>query len=57
MSMCESVLTAALVCAVKYLHYCDYYCTLGNDSQSTPKLSAYVFPVKTTLSQYIIRLQ
>ena len=41
MSMCESVLTTALVCTVKYLHYCDYYCTLGNDSQSTPKLSAY----------------
>lgn len=41
MSMCESVLITALVCTVKYLHYCDYYCTLGNDSQSTPKLSAY----------------
>lgn len=41
MSMCESILTIALVCTVKYLHYCDYYYTLGNDSQSTPKLSAY----------------
>lgn len=43
MSMCESILTIALVCTVKYLHYCDYYYTLGNDSQSTPKLIAY-FP-------------
>lgn len=42
MSMCESILTIALVCTVKYLHYCDYYYTLGNDSQSTPKLIAYV---------------
>ena len=41
MSMCESILTIALVCTVKYLHYCDYYYTLGNDSQSTPKLIAY----------------
>ena len=41
MSMCESILTIALVRTVKYLHYCDYYYTLGNDSQSTPKLSAY----------------
>ena len=40
MSMCESILTIALVCTVKYLHYCDYYYTLGNDSQSTPKLIA-----------------
>lgn len=45
MSMCESILTIALVCTVKYLHYCDYYYTLGNDSQSTPKLIAYVFYV------------
>lgn len=44
MSMCESILTIALVCTVKYLHYCDYYYTLGNDSQSTPKLIAYVLP-------------
>lgn len=43
MSMCESILTIALVCTVKYLHYCDYYYTLGNDSQSTPKLIAYHF--------------
>lgn len=43
MSMCESILTIALVCTVKYLHYCDYYYTLGNDSQSTPKLIAYDF--------------
>lgn len=43
MSMCESILTIALVCTVKYLHYCDYYYTLGNDSQSTPKLIAYGF--------------
>ena len=43
MSMCESILTIALVCTVKYLHYCDYYYTLGNDSQSTPKLSAYSY--------------
>lgn len=42
MSMCESILTIALVCTVKYLHYCDYYYTLGNDSQSTPKLIAYI---------------
>lgn len=42
MSMCESILTIALVCTVKYLHYCDYYYTLGNDSQSTPKLIAYL---------------
>jgi len=44
--MCESILTIALVCTVKYLHYCDYYYTLGNDSQSTPKLIAYVI-IKT----------
>ena len=44
MSMCESILTIALVCTVKYLHYCDYYYTLGNDSQSTPKLIAYYIP-------------
>ncbi len=44
MSMCESILTIALVCTVKYLHYCDYYYTLGNDSQSTPKLIAYEKP-------------
>ena len=43
MSMCESILTIALVCTVKYLHYCDYYYTLGNDSQSTPKLIAYLY--------------
>lgn len=48
MSMCESILTIALVCTVKYLHYCDYYYTLGNDSQSTPKLIAY-FRCKATL--------
>ncbi len=48
MSMCESILTIALVCTVKYLHYCDYYYTLGNDSQSTPKLIAYpISPVFT----------
>lgn len=45
MSMCESILTIALVCTVKYLHYCDYYYTLGNDSQSTPKLIAYEIPM------------
>ncbi len=45
MSMCESILTIALVCTVKYLHYCDYYYTLGNDSQSTPKLIAYFLSV------------
>lgn len=45
MSMCESILTIALVCTVKYLHYCDYYYTLGNDSQSTPKLIAYLFSI------------
>lgn len=45
MSMCESILTIALVCTVKYLHYCDYYYTLGNDSQSTPKLIAYVINI------------
>ena len=48
MSMCESILTIALVCTVKYLHYCDYYYTLGNDSQSTPKLIAYVLQTNTT---------
>lgn len=48
MSMCESILTIALVCTVKYLHYCDYYYTLGNDSQSTPKLIAYILSRKTT---------
>lgn len=47
MSMCESILTIALVCTVKYLHYCDYYYTLGNDSQSTPKLIAYEFQTET----------
>ncbi len=48
MSMCESILTIALVCTVKYLHYCDYYYTLGNDSQSTPKLIAYfLFTIRT----------
>lgn len=46
MSMCESILTIALVCTVKYLHYCDYYYTLGNDSQSTPKLIAYTINKK-----------
>lgn len=51
MSMCESILTIALVCTVKYLHYCDYYYTLGNDSQSTPKLIAYV---SSTISAKII---
>ncbi len=50
MSMCESILTIALVCTVKYLHYCDYYYTLGNDSQSTPKLIAY--PVKVLRPEY-----
>lgn len=48
MSMCESILTIALVCTVKYLHYCDYYYTLGNDSQSTPKLIAYYFSYTDT---------
>lgn len=48
MSMCESILTIALVCTVKYLHYCDYYYTLGNDSQSTPKLIAYELFRKST---------
>lgn len=50
MSMCESILTIALVCTVKYLHYCDYYYTLGNDSQSTPKLIAYVITYTKPLS-------
>ncbi len=50
MSMCESILTIALVCTVKYLHYCDYYYTLGNDSQSTPKLIAYL---KLTIATFI----
>ena len=51
MSMCESILTIALVCTVKYLHYCDYYYTLGNDSQSTPKLIAYISsPVRLPFS-------
>lgn len=48
MSMCESILTIALVCTVKYLHYCDYYYTLGNDSQSTPKLIAYSLWMRQT---------
>ena len=53
MSMCESILTIALVCTVKYLHYCDYYYTLGNDSQSTPKLIAYsVSMYNTGLSNF-----
>lgn len=52
MSMCESILTIALVCTVKYLHYCDYYYTLGNDSQSTPKLIAYLCPKKDMLPQF-----
>lgn len=57
MSMCESILTIALVCTVKYLHYCDYYYTLGNDSQSTPKLIAYgigisVSKFRNTLTKY-----
>lgn len=51
MSMCESILTIALVCTVKYLHYCDYYYTLGNDSQSTPKLIAY--PVLQSHMQFL----
>ena len=51
MSMCESVLTAALVCTIKYLHYCDYYCTLGNDSQSTPKLTGY----SQTINERVLR--
>lgn len=60
MSMCESILTIALVCTVKYLHYCDYYYTLGNDSQSTPKLIAYpititIFISKLNLLQNIIK--
>lgn len=50
MSMCESILTIALVCTVKYLHYCDYYYTLGNDSQSTPKLIAYIKSWRITLN-------
>lgn len=53
MSMCESILTIALVCTVKYLHYCDYYYTLGNDSQSTPKLIAYHFSPFCYLSLHI----
>lgn len=52
MSMCESILTIALVCTVKYLHYCDYYYTLGNDSQSTPKLIAYSFMRLLTESDF-----
>ncbi len=52
MSMCESILTIALVCTVKYLHYCDYYYTLGNDSQSTPKLIAYISSISAT-SEYV----
>lgn len=52
MSMCESILTIALVCTVKYLHYCDYYYTLGNDSQSTPKLIAYQ-KIRTVSRPYI----
>ena len=51
MSMCESILTIALVCTVKYLHYCDYYYTLGNDSQSTPKLIAYPITITIFISQ------
>lgn len=54
MSMCESILTIALVCTVKYLHYCDYYYTLGNDSQSTPKLIAYFIPYLCIMHQGII---
>ena len=54
MSMCESILTIALVCTVKYLHYCDYYYTLGNDSQSTPKLIAYFGIGRWANSFYII---
>lgn len=53
MSMCESILTIALVCTVKYLHYCDYYYTLGNDSQSTPKLIAY-FRLKSSRNRLAI---
>ncbi len=51
MSMCESILTIALVCTVKYLHYCDYYYTLGNDSQSTPKLIAYEMSIISLLER------
>lgn len=54
MSMCESILTIALVCTVKYLHYCDYYYTLGNDSQSTPKLIAYA---RSRLIQTFVKLR
>lgn len=54
MSMCESILTIALVCTVKYLHYCDYYYTLGNDSQSTPKLIAYATSSNKICSPAII---
>lgn len=53
MSMCESILTIALVCTVKYLHYCDYYYTLGNDSQSTPKLIAYDYLPLTYVSPHL----
>lgn len=52
MSMCESILTIALVCTVKYLHYCDYYYTLGNDSQSTPKLIAYLLCIYYVSSSF-----
>lgn len=55
MSMCESILTIALVCTVKYLHYCDYYYTLGNDSQSTPKLIAYRYKYPGALRKGQIR--
>lgn len=56
MSMCESILTIALVCTVKYLHYCDYYYTLGNDSQSTPKLIAY-FDFADKKNHYLSKLR
>lgn len=55
MSMCESILTIALVCTVKYLHYCDYYYTLGNDSQSTPKLIAYIFIMTASRRRWMRR--
>lgn len=53
MSMCESILTIALVCTVKYLHYCDYYYRLGNDSQSTPKLIAYIYNLNCSVADII----
>ncbi len=57
MSMCESILTIALVCTVKYLHYCDYYYTLGNDSQSTPKLIAYFIATVDESDRYFVMFE